>query len=526
MKDKKIEEAAKLYEEGLVFYESKSLRRAYCHFKEALELDPNDKQIKRYFQRVKEDLGMEETNSSDFQLVRNENFALTSSVKSSSDFVTRAEFAGVMYKVANKFADNDQAIEAINQALGEVIRTVDNQQEILDIIGGTREAAVIKAITRLKNENLELYKYCQTFHYTIVNLFEAYKILGTNIVAAELNKFEGMQCKAVKIWACYLANGAEMATTFFLPALGPFICSAHEFSATVYEYTIGRKVENRTECINKIRAEKFEFTNKMYIELGELALAITDTNRDRILNPLIKDKKQLAPLSYLKQKIFGVLSSNKEEAPVKLAAEDVSLFLTYLFKNHESILENKKVFFCKQIQTILKSSTNLLTDTYKEALESFEPIKLIENIIPKSDLLEIEVQTLRGKWATEKGYFSTTLGVSDYFKEDYIKKICKNNILSWKGDLARLAILNKMFEVLANSQNLECLIEVNKHYPHIIKDMLVLFPKHEIAKKFIENNQLLLSDQSFNAQQLQLENGNDSSSDDSSEGFYVVPLAG
>ncbi|WP_342270180.1 tetratricopeptide repeat protein [Rickettsia endosymbiont of Orchestes rusci] len=469
------------YHMGRAFYESNNKYQAYVAFKKLRMLNPNYKDASDNMKQIQEDLGIEENNR---QLKRVENhdegFEEVNFSENSSDYepVTRAEF--------NSFKKMTfQAVMALKE-------NADNQQEILDISRKTKKAWVIKNIKLLKNENLELYKYCQTFHYTITNIFQAYITLGTGLIGANIDKFEKIHCKVLRKFACYGTDLMEIVAAGYA-ALGPGICAIHEFTADIYDLIMGKKFDNRVECINKIIAEKFHFKS-VAIELGELALMITNANKEKILNPpLIENKNWLqTKLSYVKQKAFGASSPNKKNSPTESAFEDVTLFMMYLFKNHKSIIDNK-LPFKEQVQVILgKNLTNLLIDD----TENFKQITFIQSIIPPKDRSEIEKNTLKKIWNIEPSRFNLSWfkprPVSDFLEEEYIK----NSLSCSNSNLAKIAIFDIMINAVVNnnSKNFECLIEFSKKFPHIINYMAYYCPERfgggEIAEKCIEDAHL------------------------------------
>ena len=197
-----------------------------------------------------------------------------------------------------------------------------------------------------------MHVYCKTFYWTLLNYFQVYRSLGTGMVnASDDAKITEDQAKvernagyAAKIFEKVGQAGKEIAKT--IPFAGTAIAAIESIVGICWDYYKEESYQARVDAINLIIKEKISTEDDISAIVGKLAIQVTYSRELEICdNKQDRDSKLQASFNYIMDKIDSVKGQiikspdlNSSEA-AQLAIRDVSLILTYCYKNFDEIVD-------------------------------------------------------------------------------------------------------------------------------------------------------------------------------------------
>jgi len=356
-----------------------------------------------------------------------------------------------------------------------------------------------------KIQHPELQAYCKTFYWSMINLFNTYEMLSTNLIEGNIYKNEPIINKLLK-------GGTEKALKFGgtvaahgIPFLGGVVAFTAETTAeiieSIYETVKINEFNNEVNSINLIIQNKFGPLGNMNLKLAQLALSITQIKEEAILHPQKTNPTKLqARLDWFQDKIGSIKNKllpstelySKDNYSVQLALQDVTLLILYLHKNSKTIIQEKDTPLEKQLETIVTQGglDKLLID-----IQENEKFIEIEQRIGQKILDSIHKKAAESNWDGTSSFSLKSIkakeGIKKYLEENYIKKQFKVESL---GDIENIRICIFKHICLGIKQSSKCVIEFSNTYPELIEKIANNYPEFFrnklIAETCIKNQEL------------------------------------
>lgn len=372
-------------------------------------------------------------------------------------------------------------------------------------------------LEQLKISNPKVYDYCHTFIWTMHAYINACLIADTGLIkqnaasstignAARFGTnrrmfiLTDMSSKALKstLKSTNLGLGA-------IPIIGDFASMIIEGASITFDEIKEAKRKNTIKIINDIIHE-FIRPENIGEEINKAALEIikSASKVKQIENPYIEEPALLTnvmnavadKVTHLKDQVLKnkqIKSSWQED----LAVQDVLGVFASMYENYEQFKAKRYGdHLYEQISKVVID--NGLKSVIKSALEVGRVIiAQVEAKIEQSELKNIQAKAKVGMW--QKTIFKPNMEVSEYLKDDYLKKWLGKNLLPAEIEAAKMVIFKHICtgikKVSANARNYECAIKFAEAYPELIKSMAIQYPdffvSREVAKILLERNETL-----------------------------------
>ena len=294
------------------------------------------------------------------------------------------------------------------------------------------KAQIKQAFETLEREQPELYTYSNTFYWTAVNLFGAYRHLSTGLITG--NTDTEILVQGARKAASYAISLAVSAACD-IPIVGSVVGILDNIISDIYGAVKQNKFDNKVNAINKVIIAKLGMEEDISLNVAKVALAITKAKEQEILHPAPTPKAKgiAAGINWIQDKLSAVHEKvlptvklhDTSNAGIQLALEDVTLLIAYLCTNHEAVVNEDKPLD-QQITSIIqnKGLENLLTSAATASLEHrLKVFAQVENAIGQKDLEKLEKKAANGKWSKS---LSPGKEVEEFLQDDYIIELLKN----------------------------------------------------------------------------------------------------
>ena len=183
--------------------------------------------------------------------------------------------------INNDVKTNTGKIDKIEKVQEEEVKKVEKHEDALKEGGVYAKVELKKNFTQLENENPQLYDYCRTFYWTLLNYFGAYRSLSTDLIKQNLNESSSEQIfvQGMKKVAKF---GAELAKG--VPFIGGVIGGLDSVIDSINDKYMEKKFEYKVNAVNKIIQNKFTLEEDISLEVGKLAYEMTLLRKEVILN--------------------------------------------------------------------------------------------------------------------------------------------------------------------------------------------------------------------------------------------------
>ncbi|WP_395476288.1 hypothetical protein [Rickettsia endosymbiont of Pantilius tunicatus] len=334
------------------------------------------------------------------------------------------------------------------------------KDEIIRFSGIEEKAKINKEIQELKQNNIRLYDYCNTFYWNIKNISEAFRIAQTNILNINTQNEETKVEKAV-------SGGTTIGLAFLNAALQslPFFGGAADLITDFLQIAVDDileerqkiKFENKVTIINDIINNKVG-TGDIDDYLRKIAISMTISREEEIKKPkvllLLQSNSELKTLQKNIKEIGNIIHDNTRgkllpEAlerydnsfVTQLALKDSTLLVVYFCKNRDSVIAVKQGLDeqCKEIVSkgtldalLIKSNLLLAEIAQNNIFNEIE--KLIDNnkAASKDNMQSLKIKIDNGMWYKQKGnkYWSkNAIGreIEEFLEEGYINSLLENS---------------------------------------------------------------------------------------------------
>ncbi|HJD59485.1 MAG TPA: hypothetical protein LFW20_02250 [Rickettsia endosymbiont of Omalisus fontisbellaquei] len=355
----------------------------------------------------------------------------------------------------------------IENSLNLMQKQLDQHSEIIKSTKLDEIAQVRKAFEILETQDQELYQYCKTFYWTMLDLFCAYRSLASGKIKGN---FYNDISTTEKVLEETIVRSISYGLTFTqaIPFAGGIIAMVDDIVTKIYETVKTREITEKANIITEIIRNSFTLDEDISIGVAQAALAAMEIRKPKILNPEISNPGTVKnAFNWLHDKYLSIkdkfshyetLNDTKILA-VCLALEDITLIITSFLTNYDTIL-NQKSILDKEVKLIIQDDhlkhqlekisekdiaiqnsnipinatpiianikeetsipqvrpiSSLSDDDKKEQLAYFAKIE--QGM--KKDLSNIYKDAKQGNWDDKLTLLHKT--PSKYLKDDYIKK--------------------------------------------------------------------------------------------------------
>jgi len=209
--------------------------------------------------------------------------------------------------------------------------------------GGAYDKAYIKkSFEALQIQNPELYSYCHTLYWTLINLIDSYRTLSSGIIKGNLDKegaIDGLAIAGSKKLASYAESMVKS-----LAFVGGVIAILDDIIDNIYEKIKENRLNNKVTIIEGIIKAKFTIEEDISICIAKAALYITNAKAKIILQK--PDDKSSVSNSSVAQShtelIKAKLATAKDKIPsdyiTQLALEDSVVIMAGLLTKYKEII--------------------------------------------------------------------------------------------------------------------------------------------------------------------------------------------
>ena len=255
-------------------------------------------------------------------------------------------------KLAQQDIINKQLLEQFNQLEKQL---KDTNQEVKTVKQVLKDASIYdKALIKqefeaFKKESPQLYDYCKTFYWTLLNYLNAYRTLSTGLIEGNkdtLTEKESFFLKGIK---GMFKIGSAIAEG--VPFAGGILSGIDRIVDSACNFVNERRFEHRMNILTKYIIESNETEEDLSLRVAKASIEITKAKTKEILDPQINSASQspaiVKGLKWIANKVKQMVEDFKQktshvtslyDTPTKeLALQDVILFLSYIYSQQEFI---------------------------------------------------------------------------------------------------------------------------------------------------------------------------------------------
>ena len=325
-----------------------------------------------------------------------------------------AELQTEIAQVKQEQALQGQKIDHHEAKLDVHEKTIETHEHILDKSGAKERAEVKAGFDAAAIEGEEFSIYLKTFYWTVLNMFGAYRNLGTGLIQGNIDNDESIKESLLIKGAKKLASfGADIASG--IPVIGSILGVMDSIIDTIYTTVKERRFEDRVNKINKIIQSKLGLEDDISIKLAKVSLALLEIRKEEILYPTppkptsgLKDRMELAK-SWLTNKIDAIKDKvlpnvvhlhDQSNLSVQLALKDAALIIAYMIKHYDEIIRRKDPLE-KQIAILTKNGSidTILSESSANLAQQDQPEQegKILQLIPVKPQPKLPSKTISSK---------------------------------------------------------------------------------------------------------------------------------
>lgn len=259
-----------------------------------------------------------------------------------------------------------QEVEKLKEEVDKQKDEVKRIDKILTLSGVRDRVALKEKFDTLKTQNPKLYTYANTFYWTALNMFGAYRLLKSGIITPEK---KGSESESIIVEGVKKIVSAGVTVGKALP----FVGGVFEYTDNAIDYVIGwfkgKNTESKVNIINKILRAKFPFEDDISLVVARISLVMimnpnkidyiqrnpssTSSAQGQGGNPLRNMYNRLCEFAEnVKRTWWPGLKEDEDSFVTSQAVQDVTLLIAYLCVNSEQILQEDSPFEI-QMETLL-----------------------------------------------------------------------------------------------------------------------------------------------------------------------------
>ena len=259
-------------------------------------------------------------------------------------------------RLFGKRRTNTQVLSEVQKELEELKQKYYYLEAVVQDAGVTDLADIKRGFKELEEKDIELYTYCKTFYWTMINVFQAYKLMSTGLLQVNFEKIEVDDhfCTNLK-----KATSICSSITQGVPIIGTALCKI----LNIVDEISRLKKKQQIEALIKVIMFKFNTEDELSIKICKAALAFTQAKKKKILYPELFKKPEASKNGFkwlegticdIKERVLECVGVyNNDSYGSALALQDVTLVVSYLCNNAEAVIKRKDTLE-KQIASIIK----------------------------------------------------------------------------------------------------------------------------------------------------------------------------
>ena len=274
-------------------------------------------------------------------------------------------------KIDSNVTQTNKKVDIIEQVQKEEEKVLEKHENALKEGGVYAKLEVKRGFSELESQDVELYAYCKTFYWTMLNYFGGYRNVSTGLMNKNVDLDEAASNKLLIEGVKKVAEvGKEIAKG--VPFVGSVIGGVDKVVDIIYGTYKEKKFDYKVKIVNLFIQKKFLMEEDISLEIGKLAIDMAKLRKEEIYKPVDESKLNKVwnwlnnQMTNLSKMVFPYLEINTEKGS-KLALKDTVSFFAYLFKNHKEVIENQENL-SKQFELIIKygSLENLIREAQLE----------------------------------------------------------------------------------------------------------------------------------------------------------------
>jgi superkiller protein 3 len=251
--------------------------------------------------------------------------------------------------IMQRFEALENEMKELRQQAQENTKQIKKMDQVLQD-ASVYDAAQIKKDVDTLRQDPKLYDYYKTFYWTLSNYVSAYRSLSSGLINGNTDFDESEKeslivkgLQKVVSWGTKLAEG--------VPFVGGIISGIDSIIDDAYSMRKERILQNKINVITQFVIDNNDTDDELSLKLAKTAIEITKAKKEAILNPEKLEKSEMKivkGLKWIANKIEALIEDaknkfasvaelyNSEEK--KLALQDVTLLLGYLYNNSKKII--------------------------------------------------------------------------------------------------------------------------------------------------------------------------------------------
>lgn len=273
-------------------------------------------------------------------------------------------------QISSDVKTNVEKVEKIEIVQKEESKKIEEHENVLREGGVYAKVELKNNLLKLESGFPEQFAYAKTFYWTMLNYFGAYRNLSSNLFEKNVNEGQETNNLFVEGIKKVAEVGKEIAKG--VPFVGNVIGSLDSVIDLIYGTYKEKKFEFKIRVINLMIQKKFTIEEDISLEIGKLAIEMSNIRNDEITKD-VKESKSAKVWNWLNKKmdnlnkmVFPYLEINSERG-AQIALKDIVALFAYIFKNHEIIL-SRSDSMAKQFENIIVfgSLDNLIKESQEE----------------------------------------------------------------------------------------------------------------------------------------------------------------
>ena len=241
----------------------------------------------------------------------------------------------------------------LQKTMLELNQKVQKHENVLKESGVEDKVSLKQRFEALREKNREVYKYCKSFYWTLLNYLMAYRTLETNLLMGNTTIDKTVQEKALNKG---IQKGVNIAKNLIQTSVFP--CKAIGIIDTIVDYAM-KTAEKRTfnlkaRTINKLvlynNDSNIFLEDDINLVCATIAINVAVAKEKEILDSITAIEKKptlIEGINYIKSNIKTLKNlifpsvSVSDDRTTELALRDISMLLAYVYDNSEEILSSK-----------------------------------------------------------------------------------------------------------------------------------------------------------------------------------------
>ena len=250
-----------------------------------------------------------------------------------------------------EMAECNRQLEAMKALIAKLEQVQLKHEEAL-VNAGVYDKAEIKKAFDAFLDIPKLHNYSKTFYWCLLNYFTAYRSLSTGLVQGNVD-FDESSKEILVVKGLKKAASVGVGIAKSIPFVGGILSGMEDIIDSIYSMKKERRLQHKINIITGIIIDNIQSEEDLSLILGKAAILITNAKKNAILHPKQPEGDLSKGLGWLSSKIGALVEKIQQGVQEcaelydteekKLALQDVTLLLSYLYKNYNSLNISKSL---------------------------------------------------------------------------------------------------------------------------------------------------------------------------------------